>query len=104
MLSYVLRKIQSDILGVGGATIFEVKSVTIITSLPYQVVILSKGRWNFIQIVLGHHHVTEISIDSRAPHGQPVEIFDGQTSGQSENDRLTRIGGQQRWTENIFNF
>jgi hypothetical protein len=35
MLSYVLRKIQSDILGVGGATIFEVKSVTIIPSLPY---------------------------------------------------------------------
>jgi len=35
MLSYVLRKIQSDILGVGGATIFEVKSVTIIPGLPY---------------------------------------------------------------------
>jgi hypothetical protein len=35
MLSYVLRKIQSDTLGVGGATIFEVKSVNIIPSLPY---------------------------------------------------------------------
>jgi len=35
MLSYMLCKIQSDTLGVGGATIFKVKSVTIIPSLPY---------------------------------------------------------------------
>ena len=67
----------------------------------YHIVILSKGRWNFIQIVLGHNHVTEISIDSRAPHGQPVEIFNGQISGQSEDDRLTRVGRQQRGTERI---
>jgi hypothetical protein len=44
MLSYVLRKIQSDILGVGGATIFEVKSVTIIPSLPY-VRFWTRNQW-----------------------------------------------------------
>ena len=55
MLSYVLRKIQSDILGVGGATIFEVKSVTIIPSLPYMTIhkLFSKAAVkSYVQFIL----------------------------------------------------